>query len=102
MTQLQTKSIAGIARHLPVDNGVEELRRVLNHVYNAIQNNMATTTVVTQQIAQTATGSMSLSSGSGAGGWWTGVTPPFAFLATDSSGDLVLDADGCATLVKIV
>lgn len=89
-------------RQLPQSNSQQELVRVVNLIYDAIESNgTASTTVVSRSSGVSGGGSV-VQTGQSAPSWTYNVNPPFAVFETDGSGNLQVDADGYAKLRYIL
>lgn len=104
MTSSPPKSTANtITRHLPANNEPAELRRVLNRVWDTFDRLQAGNGASVVNVIQGSGGGAVITapSGGGAPAWTKTLSPPFAVFALDSSGELITDSDGYATLVKV-
>ena len=102
MTTSHPRLTQSSVRHLPASNDTEEIRRCINHVYSLIYNNRSETSTQASAANQAVSSQAVSPVQNVSSGWWQSIVPPIGLLNIDASGNLVLDAQGRATIRAVL
>lgn len=95
-----------ISRHLPESDDLEELRRCFNLVWKEFYNVEQAATTISQQLFSNMRSASSFSSSADAAAlvpaWTRSISPPFALIACNPDGSIMVDSRGYGVIQKVL